>query len=143
MLFLAGELNLEMGGPGYRDVSVEFLSGTTYFEPLDSLGVAEQRRTIYRFSPRGERSALLDTFDCPDPSVTTPRRQVTTTPLQALALWNDEFVLHLADRLAARVQEEMFGNGKLGDSDAQAAFNGNAKRHVGPAMRNGRGCFHA
>lgn len=107
MLYLAGELNLEMGGPGYRDVRPEFLSGTTYFEPLDVLGVAQQRRTVYRFSPRGERSALLDTFDCPDPSVTTPRRQITTTPLQAMALWNDEFVLQLADRLTERVQADM------------------------------------
>ena len=115
MLLLAGELNFEMGGPGYEDVSTVYLAGTTYYEPLENLGFEQQRRTIYRFSPRGERSALLDTFDCPDPSVTTPRRQITTTPLQALALWNDEFVLRLGDALARRVERETADGNKISE----------------------------
>ncbi|MEQ9070741.1 MAG: DUF1553 domain-containing protein, partial [Gimesia chilikensis] len=48
---------------------------------------------------------LLETFDCPDPSTTTPDRASTTTPLQALALMNDSFVLRMSDRLAARVKQ--------------------------------------
>src|SRR5690349_7264677 len=55
---------------------------------------------------RGGRSPFLDTFDCPDPSATTPRRAVTTTPLQALALLNNAFVLDQADRLAERLRRE-------------------------------------
>jgi hypothetical protein len=38
------------------------------------------------------KDPLLDAFDCPDPSVKTPRRGVTTTPLQALGLMNGSFV---------------------------------------------------
>jgi len=49
---------------------------------------------------------LLDAFDCPDPSVKTPRRGVTTTPLQALALMNNSFVQRQAEKLAARVMAE-------------------------------------
>jgi hypothetical protein len=56
---------------------------------------------------RGGRSPFLDTFDCPDPSATTPRRAVTTTPLQALALLNNAFVLDQAERLAHRLRAEV------------------------------------
>jgi hypothetical protein len=49
---------------------------------------------------------LLDVFDCPDPSATAPTRAVTTTPLQALALSNNSFVLRLADQFAERLRCE-------------------------------------
>jgi hypothetical protein len=55
---------------------------------------------------RGGRSGLLDAFDCPDPSTTTPKRAVTTTPLQALALLNNSFVLRMADKFAQRVSRD-------------------------------------
>ena len=46
----------------------------------------------------------MDTLDCADASQLTPVRTVSTTALQALAMWNDRFVLrqceHLAERLA-------------------------------------------
>lgn len=106
MLAAAGLLNLTAGGPGYQDVTVTPNNGTTYYEPIDKIETAFQRRTIYRFVPRGGRSAILDSFDCPDPSVTAPRRQVTTTPLQALSLLNNEFVLEAAEKLAERSAKE-------------------------------------
>ena len=46
------------------------------------------------------------TFDCPDPSTTAPARGVTTTPLGALALMNDSFVLRMADHFAERLERE-------------------------------------
>jgi hypothetical protein len=64
------------------------------------------RRTIYRWHVRGQRSPLLDTFDCPDPSVKTPQRTVSTTPSQALSQWNDSFVLRMSNRLAERIAKE-------------------------------------
>ena len=103
MLEVAGKLNRAAGGPGFHDVRTYGDAGTTFYEPLDRSGPEFDRRTIYRFSPRGERSAVLETFDCPDPSAATPRRQVTTTPLQALALWNNDLVLRLAKDSAERV----------------------------------------
>jgi hypothetical protein len=106
ILFVSGKLDLSrIGGPSFHDVRTYHNSGTTYYEPLDKLPPDAYRRTIYRFSPRGERSALLDTFDCPDPSAQTPRRQITTTPLQALALWNNTFILDSANHLAERIQK--------------------------------------
>ena len=62
------------------------------------MGPGFDRRSLYRMWARGGRSPFLDTFDCPDPSTATPRRASTTTPLQALALWNNAFVLRMADR---------------------------------------------
>ncbi len=103
MLSISGQLNSERGGPGYLDVSiVDEGNGTTYYEPIDRDEPSFNRRTIYRFTPRGGRSALLDVFDCPDPAAATPLRTVTTTPLQALSLLNNEFVLRMSEHFARR-----------------------------------------
>ncbi len=105
MLFVAGKLNDSMGGPSFEDVSIKENNGTTYYEPIDTNDSRIFRRTIYRFNPRGGRSALLDTFDCPDPASTAPRRAVTTTPLQALSLLNNSFVLQMSDYFAQRIRK--------------------------------------
>jgi hypothetical protein len=123
MLAAAGQLNPRLGGPGFHDVRTYHNNGTTYYEPTDPAGPEFHRRTLYRFSPRGERSALLETFDCPDPSAATPRRQVTTTPLQALALLNGSFVLRMADRFAERVAADVRAAGQVGtDAKVRRAF---------------------
>lgn len=106
MLSAAGELNTTMGGPGFHDFRAYVHRTTQFYEPLDVSGPDVQRRTIYRTWARGGRNPFLDTLDCPDPSTTTPKRSVTTTPLQAMAMWNNAFVLRMADALAARVQRE-------------------------------------
>jgi hypothetical protein len=106
MLSVAGKLNSEMGGPAFEDVSIVSNNGTTYYEPIDVDGPQFFRRTVYRLNPRGQRSALLDTFDCPDPASAAPRRNVTTTPLQALSLLNNSFVLRMATYFAERVERE-------------------------------------
>jgi hypothetical protein len=49
------------------------------------------------------RDPLLDSLDCPAPSVLTPRRRQTITPLQALGLMNDTFVLRQSRKLAERI----------------------------------------
>lgn len=112
LLAASGLLDVTPGGPGFQDVTVTPNNGTTYYEPIDTIETGFRRRTIYRFIPRGGRSAILDTFDCPDPSVTTPRRPVTTTPLQALSLMNNAFVLDASEHLAERAVRETSGNEK-------------------------------
>ncbi len=107
MLVVAGKLNSQRGGPSFRDVDIiDQNNGTTYYTEIDREDPQLNRRTIYRFSPRGGRSALLDTLDCPDPSAAAPRRSVTTTPLQALSLLNSPLVLRMADAFAARVSAQ-------------------------------------
>ncbi|MBI1323303.1 DUF1553 domain-containing protein [bacterium] len=106
MLAISGTANPAMGGPGFVDVSVTPNNGTTYYEPIDSDDQELQRRTVYRFSPRGGRSTLLDTFDCPDSATTSPRRNVTTTPLQALSLLHGDFTVRMARETARRIEAE-------------------------------------
>ncbi|HVC92610.1 MAG TPA: DUF1553 domain-containing protein [Pirellulales bacterium] len=105
MLSVAGQLNPVMGGPGYRDFRT-FTNNSQFYEVYDAEGFAFQRRSLYRSVIRSGTSPLLDVFDCPDPSTIAPSRAVTTTPLQALALLNDSFVLRMADRFAERLRDE-------------------------------------
>src|SRR5262249_12614360 len=76
------------------------------YTPVEAVGPEFDRRTLYRAWARGGRNGFLDAFDCPDPSTTAPRRPVTTTPLQALALLNNALTLRLSARLAARLKRE-------------------------------------
>jgi hypothetical protein len=108
MLLVAGEMNPTMGGPGFHDFRT-FTFNSQFYEPLDPVGYAFNRRTIYRTWVRSGRNEFLDVFDCPDPSTTAPKRAVTTTPLQALALLNNSFTLRMAERLAARAEREAPG----------------------------------
>jgi hypothetical protein len=106
MLASAGRLDRTLGGPSYLDFRTYFFKGTQFYDPIDQVGPAFNRRSLYRMGARGGRSPFLATFDCPDPSTTTPRRSVTTTPLQALALLNNAMVLHQAEQFAHRLRLE-------------------------------------
>lgn len=109
-LAIAGELNVVRTGPGFRDFNEVLRSGTYTYEPADPVGPEFNRRSIYRVWARGGRNGLLDAFDCPDPSTTTPKRAVTTTPLQSLALLNSSFILRMSEKLAERVVREVGEN---------------------------------
>src|SRR5262249_23714040 len=50
---------------------------------------------------------LLTDFDCPDCAFPASTRTATTTPLQALTLFNHEFTVSMANALAARVQKDV------------------------------------
>jgi hypothetical protein len=104
MLAVSGELNPQVGGPSFHPFTVTALL-TNFYHPFDSAAPEFNRRTVYRMNVNTGRSPLLDALDCPAPSVTMPKRRNTTTPLQALALMNDVFVLRQAERLAQRVQK--------------------------------------
>jgi len=105
VLVVAGEFNPRMGGPGFHDFKT-FTFNSQFYEPVDPIGFEFNRRTLYRTWVRSGRNEFLDVFDCPDPSTTTPRRAVTTTPLQALALLNNPFTFRMAERLVNRARHE-------------------------------------
>jgi hypothetical protein len=106
ILSVAGQLNDKPGGPGYQDFKLTIRGATHYYTPLEADDAALYRRSIYRTWARSGRNGLLDTLDCPDPSTVSPRRALTTTPLQALSMMNNAFVLRMADRFAERLQKE-------------------------------------
>lgn len=54
------------------------------------------RRGLYRERRRKNRDGFLDTFDMPLPSTTRGKRDVTTTPSQAITMLNAPFVRHQA-----------------------------------------------
>lgn len=110
MLAVAGQLNPAVGGRGYLDVRPFVHKTSQYYEPLDPVGPEFNRRSVYRLGARGGRNPLLEAFDCPDPSATTPQRASTTTPLQALALFNGSFALRTADQFADRLRAEADGD---------------------------------
>ena len=110
VLVATSQLNPAIGGVGYRDVRHFQFKGSNFYESIDESGPEARRRTIYRFTPRGGRNPFLDTFDCPDPSVTTPKRAATTTPLQALALMNNALVFQMSDEFADRMRREADGS---------------------------------
>jgi mono/diheme cytochrome c family protein len=108
MLQAAGRLHTRMGGPSFRPFILKVFN-SNFYELADFSGPEYDRRTVYRININSAKDPLLETLDCPDPSVKTPRRAVTTTPLQALGLMNDPFVLRQAQALADRVRTEACG----------------------------------
>lgn len=110
ILAIAGKLNPQMGGPSYRDFEMSIRGATYYYVPVVGDAPTVLRRSIYRTWARSGRNPFLDTLDCPDPSTLTPRRAVTTTPLQALVFLNNEFMLRMADHWAARIKNDAGGD---------------------------------
>lgn len=101
LLHVAGLLDRRMGGVSYRPFLISTFNSTFYHEKNED-GPDLWRRSVYRMQVRSARSSLLDAFDCPDPSVRTAARPVTTTPAQALALMNGDLARRCAKALAAR-----------------------------------------
>ena len=61
---------------------------------------------MYRMNVNSGGNPMLDALDCPVPSVKTPQRSTTTTPLQSLSLMNNPFVQRQARALADRLTRE-------------------------------------
>jgi hypothetical protein len=105
MLAVSGKLNPTLGGPSFRPFTVQVFN-STFYTLVDRDSPDFNRRTVYRMNVGSAKNPLLESFDCPDPSVKTPRRGVTTTPLQALELMNSSFVVRQSRELANRVKRE-------------------------------------
>jgi hypothetical protein len=106
VLSVAGDLDLTIGGPGYRDFKISSAGDNETYTVFDAIGPEFNRRSLYRMNVRSGSSPLLDVLDCPDPSVPTPRRSVTSTPLQALSMLNNPVMEHYAARFAERLKRE-------------------------------------
>ena len=105
ILFAAGNLDAKSGGPSFA-LQKKGERGSYIYAALDNDGPAVWRRAVYRFVVRGGGRIMMDSFDCPDPSVATPQRSLSNTPVQALTLMNNAFVLRQAGLLAARLEKE-------------------------------------
>ena len=86
LLAVAGRLDRTAGGPPVKD----------------AIGPSSNRRTVYGFVDRLQLPGLLRAFDFPSPDASSPQRDVTTVPQQALFFLNSPFVAGCARALAAR-----------------------------------------
>jgi hypothetical protein len=105
ILAVTGHLDRTMGGPSFflHNVNRE---NVYHYYPKEEFGAAESRRMIYAFKVRMEQDGIFGAFDCPDGSLVTPKRSVSTTPLQALNLFNSRFTLQESENLVERLQRE-------------------------------------
>ncbi|HMK89556.1 MAG TPA: DUF1549 and DUF1553 domain-containing protein [Methylocystis sp.] len=112
ILVASGKLNEEIGGPSVFPPLPPNLTGggnfnqdpawTTSKDPKDYV-----RRSIYTFTRRSLPYPLLETFDMANAQQIHSKRDVTTTPLQALTLINSDIVLEWSQALAGRVLNEV------------------------------------
>ena len=107
-LAVSGALNNRMGGPGFYLFELEKTAHSPHYEyhKFDPSDPASHRRSIYRFIVRSQPDPYMTTLDCADSSQSTPKRNETITPLQALSLMNNRFQLVMAERFAERLESE-------------------------------------
>jgi hypothetical protein len=97
-----------MGGPGWRDFVIERPEHSPHFryDLADPEDAKTWRRSIYRFVVRSQTQPWMTSMDCADPSMRVDKRNESLSPLQALAMLNNGFIVTQARHLAARAQAE-------------------------------------
>ncbi|KQT38281.1 hypothetical protein ASG24_03365 [Methylophilus sp. Leaf414] len=117
LLYVAGVLNEEVGGPSVLppvtagDQGPVDENGNRLW-PVSKTTSDWNRRSIYIYSKRSLPYPMLQNFDPADPSKAHHKRDVTTTPLQALTLFNSPLVVNWSQSLAGRVINEAGTNEK-------------------------------
>lgn len=104
MLAVSGQLNLKMHGRGFN--LFDQRGGLSGFDPIETFTPDNQRRMIYAHKVRREPETVFGAFDCPDAGQSTAIRRASTTPIQALNLFNSRFTLAQADAFVSRVKKE-------------------------------------
>ena len=102
-LSVAGLLNPRMGGPSIFPELPTGMPTPRGGWKVNAETWEQNRRSIYVFVRRNTRYPLFDSFDMPDPHESCSRRNVTTSPIQALHLLNSQLTLGWAQNLAGRV----------------------------------------
>ncbi len=105
ILAACGNLDRTAGGPSFFLHEVD-RENVYHYHPKEEFGPAESRRMIYALKVRMEQDGIFGSFDCPDGSLVAPKRGTSTTPLQALNLFNSRFVMGQAEIFAARLRRE-------------------------------------
>ncbi len=108
VLAASGKLDLTMGGPGWQDFVIERPEHSPHFryDLADPEDAKTWRRSIYRFVVRSQTQPWMTSMDCADPSMRVDKRNESLSPLQALAMLNNGFIVTQARHLAARAQTE-------------------------------------
>jgi hypothetical protein len=105
MLAVSGRLDRKMGGRGFN--LFQQRGGLSGYTPIESFKGDGLRRMVYAHKVRRERDAVFGAFDCPDAGQSTARRIESTTPIQALNLFNSRFTIEQAAAFAMRVRSDV------------------------------------
>jgi mono/diheme cytochrome c family protein len=113
ILVTSGRLNLKRGGPGVfpllpadlADFARYGRTGGLMWEPNETEDDA-RRRSVYIFQRRSLPLPMMSSFDAIPFSESCDRRNVTTTPLQALSMMNGDLTNEESGYLAKRVVRE-------------------------------------
>jgi hypothetical protein len=109
LLLAAGKLNDTIGGPSVLPPVPKGLKAGNLWQVSKSSD-DWNRRSLYIFSRRSVAYPMLDTFDMASMQQVHSKRTVTTTPLQALTLYNSDLVFQWSQALAGRVIREAGNN---------------------------------
>ena len=107
VLSASGRLDRTMGGPSVRQFTLGpgvHVTPTVDYSKYDWDSPGSGRRSVYRFLFRTLPDPFMDVFDAADASQLTPSRNASITPLQALAMLNDPFVIRHSEHFARRLE---------------------------------------
>jgi hypothetical protein len=127
LLTAAGKLEDKVGGPSvFPPVPENLGAGKAWQVSKDPHD--QNRRSLYIFTRRSVPYPLLETFNMASAQEAHSRREVTTSPLQSLALFNSDVVFGWSQALAGRVINEA-GSDESAQLDKlyQILFSRNAK----------------
>jgi len=122
LLVASGKLEEKLGGPSvFPPVPANLVTGNSNLDGSPLWKVSKDphdhnRRSIYVFTRRSIPYPLLETFDMASAQEVHSKRDVTTTPLQALALYHSDVVFGWSQALAGRVISEA-GNDEAAQLD--------------------------
>jgi hypothetical protein len=105
-----GKLDRTMGGPSVKQFNqspgIHVTPNVDYLN-FDMDRPENYRRSAYRFIFRTLPDPWMEALDCPDPSQWAATRSLSLSPLQALALLNDKFMVRQSEHLAARAARSL------------------------------------
>lgn len=107
LLAVSGRLDLTMGGPSvahFTSTPGPQSTPVLNYENFDWDSPGASRRSIYRLVWRAIADPFMDALDFPDMGSLSPVRGFSASPLQSLALLNNEFVLRCSGHLATRLE---------------------------------------
>jgi hypothetical protein len=107
ILVVSGRLNPKRHGRGFD--LFDKRGGLSGFNPVESPTGEGLRRMIYAHKVRREPEAVFGAFDCPDAGQAVGQRRESTTPIQALNLFNSRFILDQSAAFGERVAKEAAG----------------------------------
>lgn len=105
LLVASSKLEDKIGGPSvFPPVPANLGAGNAWEVSKDPHD--QNRRSLYIFTRRSVPYPLLETFNMASAQEAHSRREVTTSPLQSLALFNSDVVFSWSQALAGRVINE-------------------------------------